>query len=265
MQIGGGMQKISLPGKPLVSVVTAVRNGERNLRRTLRSVANQSYENIEYVLVDGASTDGTLDIIRENERRIDRWISEPDTGVYDAMNKAVKIARGDWIYFLGSGDILLDHVVLVARHLKDERTIYYGDVYMPKLHRMFDGRFSNYKLMLRNICHQSIFYPRSVFEKYSFDTRYKIWADYVLNVKCHGDKDFRFVYLPILIAIFNDYEGISRNRLDDQVAKERKALVRANFSKTLFLLFCLRSTLVGLLEKLGVKELMRSLAGRVAL
>jgi glycosyltransferase involved in cell wall biosynthesis len=263
--VKGKPRRKSEADEPLLSIITVVRNDENKIERTVRSVIDQSYENIEYIVLDGASSDGTLDIVKRYEALIDRWISEPDTGVYDAMNKAVKIARGDWIYFLGSGDILLDHVVLVARQLKDERTIYYGDVYMPKLHRIFDGRYSNYKLMLRNICHQAIFYPRSVFEKYSFDTRYKIWADYVLNVKCHGDKDFRFVYLPILIAIFNDYEGVSRNRLDDQVAKERKALVRANFSKTLFLLFCLRSNLVGLLEKLGIKELFRSLAGRVAL
>jgi glycosyltransferase involved in cell wall biosynthesis len=264
IRVKGGVQKRSISDVPLVSVITVVRNGEDRIERTIRSVIDQSYENIEYIVLDGASSDGTLDIVKRYEGRIDYWMSEPDSGVYDAMNKAVRVASGDWIYFLGAGDILLNHMSRVAERLKDERTIYYGDVYMPKLHKLYDGRYSSYKLMLRNICHQSIFYPRRVFEKVSFDTRYKIWADYVLNVKCHGDKDFRFAYLPILVAIFDDYEGISRNRFDAEVERERKSLVRANFSKTLYWMFCMRFATVNALERLRLKETLKSLLKRSA-
>lgn len=258
LRVSGEVQKTSQKGAPLISVVTVVRNGEDRIERTIRSVIYQSYANIEYIVLDGASSDATLDIVKWYEDRIDYWRSEADSGAYDAMNKAVREARGDWIYFLGAGDILLNYLSRVAEHLIDERTIYYGDVYMPKLHKIYDGRYSSYKLMLRNISHQSILYPRRVFEKYLFDTRYKIWADYVLNVKCHGDKDFRFTYLPILIAIFDDFEGISRNSLDTQVERERKNLVKGNFSKTLYCLFCARFAVVKAIEKLGVKEALRS-------
>jgi glycosyltransferase involved in cell wall biosynthesis len=264
LRFKGGVRKVPRRGEPLISVITVVRNDEHRIERTIRSVTDQSYENVEYTVLDGASKDATLNIVKRYEDRIDYWVSEPDSGAYDAMNKAVRVATGDWIYFLGAGDILLNHVDRVAGLLKDEQTIYYGDVYMPKLHKLYDGRYSSYKLMLRNICHQSIFYPRRVFEKFSFDTRYRIWADYVLNVKCHGDKDFRFAYLPILIAIFDDFEGISRNRFDAEVEKERKNLVRANFSKTLYWVFCMRFATINALERLGLKETLKSLLKRSA-
>jgi glycosyltransferase involved in cell wall biosynthesis len=264
LRVKGGAQKTPQRGKPLVSVITVVRNGQARIEATIRSVIDQSYENIEYIVIDGASGDATLDIVKRYEDRVDYWRSEPDSGAYDAMNKAVREATGDWIYFLGAGDILLNHLDRVAERLKNERTIYYGDVYMPKLHKIYDGRYSTYKLMLRNISHQSIFYPKKVFEKYSFEQRYRIWADYVLNVKCHGDKDFRFSYLPILIAIFDDYEGISRNRFDAEVERERKSFVKANFSKKLYWLFCVRFAVLKAFEKLGVKETLQSFLKRSA-
>jgi len=262
LRVRGKNQKKSEPGKPLLSVITVVRNGEEHLERTIRSVINQSYDNIEYIIIDGASTDGTVDIIKKYEDLIDYWMSEPDSGVYDAMNKGVAIAKGDWVYFLGCSDILLDNLIYIANKFKDGDAIYYGDVYMPKLHKIYDGKFSSYKLMLRNICHQSIFYPNKVFRKYSYNQKYKIWADYVLNVKCHEDKDFSFVYIPTLIAIFDDKKGISRNCLDSKVGKDRKQIIRSNFSKNLFLLFCARSALVKLLEKLSLKETLKSIMNR---
>jgi glycosyltransferase involved in cell wall biosynthesis len=259
-----GTQKRCHNGGPLVTIIMVVRNDADRIERTVRSVIDQSYKNIEYIVVDGASSDGTIDVLKKYQDHIDYWMSEPDMGPYDAMNKAVTLAGGDWIYFLGAGDILLNHLGRVGERLKDDRTIYYGDVYMPKLHKIYDGRYSNYKLMLKNICHQSIFYPKRVFQKYCFDTRYRIWADYVLNVKCHRDADFRFAYLPILIAIFDDYEGISCNKSDTEVERERKELVRANFSKTLYWLFCMRFAAVKAVERLGLKENLRSLVKKSA-
>ena len=262
LRVRAKLQKESQPGKPLVSIITVVKNDEEHLERAIQSVINQSYDNIEYVIIDGASTDGTMGIIREYEDHIDYWMSEPDRGLYDAMNKGVGIARGDWIYFLGCDDILLGNLTHIAANFKDHNTIYYGDVYVPKLHRLYDGRFSAYKLMVRNICHQSIFYPKKVFGRYSYDQKYKIWADYVLNMKCHGDKELNFVYIPILVAIFDGEGGISWERVDSEVEKDKKHIVRANFSKKLFLLFCLRSELVKFLEKLSLKETIKSIMNR---
>ena len=89
---------------PLVSVLTVVRNRKETLQRTIRSVLSQTYPNIEYVIVDGASTDGTLEVIRQFDDKIDRWISEPDRGASDAMNKAISLAQGEYVSWLSSDD-----------------------------------------------------------------------------------------------------------------------------------------------------------------
>ena len=99
-----GELKTSTPGAPLISVVTAVLNRKETLRRTIDSVAGQSYKNVEHVIVDGGSTDGTLDVIRANDARIGYWVSEPDHGIFDAMNRGVALCRGQYISILNSDD-----------------------------------------------------------------------------------------------------------------------------------------------------------------
>ena len=91
-----------LNGPPLVSIITVVYNGHRTLEETIQSVVNQNYPNIEYLIIDGGSTDGTMEILKKYDDTIDYWISEPDKGVYHAMNKGIEIAQGEWLYFLGS-------------------------------------------------------------------------------------------------------------------------------------------------------------------
>lgn len=92
---------------PLITVITVVLNGEGHLEETMQSVLNQTYPNVEYIIVDGGSTDGTLDIIRKYGDRIDYWVSEKDKGIYDAMNKGIKVALGSWINFMNGGTVFI--------------------------------------------------------------------------------------------------------------------------------------------------------------
>lgn len=134
MQNGGlrtrGITKSSQPNKPLITVVTVVYNGEATLEQTIQSVVNQTYDNVEYIIIDGASTDGTLDIIKKYEDKIDYWQSEPDKGIYDAMNKGIKLAKGEWINFMNAGDVFYNNntleTVFKQNYSKDADVIY-GD------------------------------------------------------------------------------------------------------------------------------------------
>jgi glycosyltransferase involved in cell wall biosynthesis len=217
-----------------------VLNGAETLERTLRSVFDQDFADFEYVIIDGGSTDGSLDIIRKYQARIAHWRSETDRGLYDAMNKGVRAARGQWLLFLGADDELVARLAEIAHLLTDSRTIYYGDVYMPRRGRVYDGAFNAYKLMFANICQQAIFYPRRVFDAYSFDTRYKLWADHVLNMACYGDKRFRFKYIAKLVAVFNDSSGASANAVDTAFLAERETLIKTHLPSPLFLAYRLR-------------------------
>lgn len=107
-----GYFKKSFDNKPLVSIITVVYNGEEFLEETILSVINQSYDNVEYIIIDGGSTDRTLDIIKKYEGYIDYWVSEKDRGIYDAMNKGIKLFRGQYIWFINAGDLLYNTDIL---------------------------------------------------------------------------------------------------------------------------------------------------------
>jgi glycosyltransferase involved in cell wall biosynthesis len=214
---------------PRFTIVTVVRNAERSLAACLDSVARQRYPGVEHVVVDGASTDRTLEILRERDRVGLRWTSESDAGIYDAMNKGVRLATGDFVLFLGADDVLLVDLERVAPLLVDLGTIYYGDTYWPASHRLYDGPFSALKLALRNICQQAIFYPRGVFEKYAFDLRYRIQADWELNMRCFSDPAFRFEYIPVLVAAFNDEDGSSTRHRDLAMEADYPVLLTRHF------------------------------------
>ncbi|HLY96654.1 MAG TPA: glycosyltransferase family 2 protein, partial [Sideroxyarcus sp.] len=99
-----GSRKQPLPGKPLITVITVVFNGVATLEHTIRSVIEQTYANVEYIVIDGGSTDGTVDILRKYDADIDYWVSGRDAGIYDAMNKGIALAGGDYIGMLNSDD-----------------------------------------------------------------------------------------------------------------------------------------------------------------
>jgi glycosyltransferase involved in cell wall biosynthesis len=226
---------------PLISIVTVVLNAAGTLERTIQSVLNQDLQDLEYVVIDGGSSDGSLDIVRRYESRIAYWRSAPDEGLYDAMNKGVRASTGSWVLFLGADDLLVGNLREIAALLTDERTVYYGDVYMPRRRVYYDGRFSAYKIMFANICQQAIFYPRRVFESHQFDTRYKLWADHLLNMACFGDKRFRFVYIQKLVCLYNDYTGATSNATDAKFEADRESLIRAHLPFYLFLAYLFKT------------------------
>ncbi len=220
-----GYYKRSESGKPLISVITVVYNGKEHIERAVRSVLKQTYDNVEYIIIDGGSTDGTLDIIKRYEDAVDYWISEPDEGVYDAMNKGVKILQGDYILFLGCDDHLFDvfHEIVDSLH---KRTVsYYGDVLLSKNKKIYDGRFYPLKLFKKNIPHQAIFYSKHVFGNYKYNCKYITLADYALNLKIFSNKKYGLKYIPKTIAYYNNESGLSSTLIDPAFSLDRPELI----------------------------------------
>ncbi|MES2265315.1 MAG: glycosyltransferase family 2 protein [Bacteroidota bacterium] len=226
-------QKNTLSSIAKVSVIIVTYNAADTLQACLNSIYKQSYTALEIVIVDGLSTDGTVDILQNNTDKIAFWVSEKDNGIYDAMNKALGFITGDWVYFLGADDILFKDFSLLCEELKDDRVIYYGRVMTlggPTIPVNAYG-FAKYGL-----CHQAMIYPRKVFNNRTFNTQYKISADYALNMTLFNSGEFTFEFKDLLVANFNQ-TGVSSTHTDHVFEHNRGALVRKYFGIKIWLRF----------------------------
>jgi glycosyltransferase involved in cell wall biosynthesis len=153
---------------PLITVATVSYNSVSTIEKTILSVINQTYSNIEYILIDGGSDDGTIDIIKKYQKKIAYWISERDTGVYDAMNKAIKVASGEWINFMNSGDCFCDKNTLArvfAKFIPDGTGFLYSDYYGYN----WKHKLCRYEAGLgKKINHQSVIYRRQLHQTYGY-------------------------------------------------------------------------------------------------
>jgi glycosyltransferase involved in cell wall biosynthesis len=196
-----------------VSIITVVKNAVKTINETILSVINQDYSNIEFIIIDGVSKDGTLEIISQYSNKISKIISEKDLGIYDAMNKGIKIATGDWIYFLGADDLLSESNIITKifnSKLLPNTKVIYGNVLFKQTNRIYDGEFNLEKMCNKSICHQSIFYNKEIFKEFGyFDIQYRTAADYYFNVKCFCQITSNWKYVDEIIAIYNE-NGISK-------------------------------------------------------
>ena len=200
---------------PKISIVTVCYNAVDTIEKTILSVINQTYKNIEYIIIDGASKDGTVDVINKYRDKISYFVSESDKGIYDAMNKGIKVATGEWLIFINSDDTFYNKHVLsrVINKLNNHNTIYYGNVITIPQNIIQGGKYTKYKIGMGNICHQSIFYPSKVFKKYFYNLDYKLYADWFLNIMCMSDKEFRFEFLDLIICNYKT-TGFSNTSID---------------------------------------------------
>ncbi|MET4138763.1 glycosyltransferase family 2 protein [Pedobacter sp. UYP1] len=220
-----------------VSIVIVTYNAVRDLQNCLDSIKKQTYTPLEVIVVDGLSQDGTVDILKKNSDIITKWISEKDNGIYDAMNKALKMVTGDWVYFLGADDLLLTDFSRMLNGLQEKNAIYYGSVLKGK--EKYLGYLSPYNQAKIGICHQSMIYPKRVFDKYHFDERYRISADHHLNMKCWADPDFKIQFADFVIADFNE-TGISSLSKDELFEKEKSGLMLKYFGFSIWSRFLFR-------------------------
>jgi glycosyltransferase involved in cell wall biosynthesis len=236
----------------LITIITVVYNAVETIEETILSIINQDFKDFEYIIIDGGSDDGTAEILKKYKNRLAYWVSEKDNGIYDAMNKGVLKANGNWIFFLGADDILFSPDVLqnVSGNLISNNTIYYGNVLFKHRNIIYDGKFNSFKLATRNLAHQSIFYPKKVFDLYKFKLIYTIFADYDLNIILFNNINFIFKYLPLTIAVFDDF-GSSGSRVpDSNFERNRLSIIKKNFPFYVFLYRFFRSIAAKLTSRL---------------
>lgn len=228
--------------RPKITVAQATFNCVNVIEESLLSIINQTYKNIEYIIIDGGSTDGTLDLLLRYKDNIDILVSEPDKGIYDAMNKALDKATGDFIIFMGADDHFLSWRTLekVAHKLTDQQHVFYGQIYYEAYNLLHKGEFNRYKRALYNYCHQSIFYPKNGYKKYQYDLHYKIMADNEYNFRI--SKEYPFKWIDETVSFYAD-GGESAQRKDllweenkDKIIREHCGVDAWIFSKIYSLL-----------------------------
>ncbi len=220
-----------------VSVITACYNAEATIEDTIRSIAAQTYNNIEYIVVDGASKDYTPAILRKYEQNITKLISEPDSGVYNAMNKGIKAATGDLLFFLNADDVFINELVVEQFvEFAKERTerlilgnIVLLDKYTGKVYHEKQQLIDDIQLLKSTVFHPATFFRREVFEKYGlYNEENKIASDYewYLNyfVKNNGD----YAYLDFPVSIFS-MSGLSSNEEHGKIHQDERKIIQKKY------------------------------------
>lgn len=223
-----------------VSVVTVCYNAVASIEQTILSVLNQTYTNIEYIIIDGGSTDGTTDIIKKYEIQLAYWISEPDNGIYDAMNKGIAAATGDYINFMNAGDTFYSsNTIQTILSTSNEESVIYGNICrcyklvrqtargitvpQPRLIDFIDD----------TIHHQAAFIKRALFLKYgNYSTTYQLISDWLFffeSIYINGEST---KYINLCVAYFK-MDGIS-SRCTDRYTEERRMYLTSKYGKELY-------------------------------
>ncbi|PWA04885.1 glycosyltransferase family 2 protein [Flavobacterium psychrotolerans] len=220
---------------PLISIITVVYNGSKTLDQTIQSVINQSYKNIEYIIIDGGSTDGTIDIIKKYEKHISHWISEADKGLYDAMNKGIALAKGELIGMINSDDWYeLDAVeIVVDAYLKNpDKRLFHGDRYdidNEGNRRKYKFNKSKFKFIYFSMTynHPSMFIHKNIYNIYKYNIELKSISDYEFVLKVFLKNSDFFYYIPLTYVNYR-LDGISaKQSLISEIKEGTKARLNA--------------------------------------
>ncbi len=213
---------IVLPANPLVSVVTVVLNCAQHIEETIQSIICQTYQPIEYIVIDGGSTDGTLDILRKYDDKIDYFVSERDGGIYYAMNKAITASKGEWIIFMNAGDRFFSERSIqdvFALRPCDAEMVYgfhkiqyeNGYIRMPRL-----GPLASIWKEIP-FSHQSLFTKTSIMKKYMFNAANRLIADYEFIYKAYN-KGYSIAGVDVVVSVIRTSGMTDRHRMEGRMA-----------------------------------------------
>lgn len=215
--------------KVLISIITINYNNLEGLKRTVESVVTQTWQEFEYIIIDGGSTDGSAAYIESQSKNIDYWLSEPDSGIYNAMNKGIKVAKGEYLLFLNSGDTFYNSKVFenVALQISNEYGIYYGDVQRIfkndyKIIKSYDETLTFSFFIDSAIAHQSAFIKKRLFsEIFYYSEDYKILADWEFLICAICKHNIPYKHLGLIISNY-DMNGISSQPQNKLIMKEER-------------------------------------------
>ena len=205
---------------------------KRDIAKALDSIFSQSFTNFQLVIMDAMSSDGTISIINKScdgDKRL-TLVQSKDKGIYDAMNKGVGYAAGDWLYFMGADDTLANNRVLdaVSAYLVSENDVVYGDSYWMPEQVKEEGEWLPAILIKRNINHQRIFYRKTLFANYGFYNIEYLYADWIVNIRLFCNKAVNKKYVKLDVANYNS-GGFSSNRGDELFWKNWDGIILNNF------------------------------------
>ena len=198
---------------PFISIVTVSYNAVTTIEQTILSVLNQTYSNIEYIIIDGGSTDGTVDIIKKYTDKISYWVSESDKGIYNAMNKGIDCSTGDYILFCNADDTLYSSTTIeeCACFIDDFVDVLYGDLIFKYGEQLIKkeskSSLDDFKKYMP-LFHPATFVKRNLLLDYKFDESYRIAADYKLLYELYVN-NYTFKKIDLVVSIFNAVDGIS--------------------------------------------------------
>ncbi len=243
---------------PLISIITVCYNSEKYIKDTIESVLKQTYQNFQYIIIDGGSTDRTLEIIKKYMPKFNgkmKWISEKDKGIYDAMNKGINLAKGDLIGIINSDDWYNSTALeTIINNYDKDVDIYYGDIYIIKkidnhfyIRRRNGNKLNLIKIKASSIPHPSCFVKTSWYRKLKYDTKYKSAADYkfILESFVNG-ANFKYIYFPFSFMRYGGFSIINRAHGQKETNCIRRDVLN---EKTLSLKYMLR-ILIGKFYKL---------------
>ncbi|MBF4472477.1 glycosyltransferase family 2 protein [Flavobacterium sp. HJJ] len=219
-----------------LAIITINYNDKEGLKKTIESVINQTWQDFEFIVIDGGSTDGGVQVIEQYKDKIDYWVSEVDKGVYNAMNKGIKAAHSEFVIFMNSGDTFYNEKVLekIENQLTDKYDIYYGDYYRVKPNsikkKTYPEKLSFSFFYSGTLSHQSSFIRRKLFyDVFLYNEDYKIASDWEFFIYAICHKNVPYKYLETAISNF-DFTGISSIAKYKHVANdERKKTLEKYF------------------------------------